>query len=219
MPRNGKPPQLKRLRDGSMLDICDSIIAGRHSSCGINLSHEEGASRKHARFNISDDQLTITDLGSLNGTLVNGVEIDGPHALDDSDIIIFDTDKYLLSIPPMKRMAPEVSTCTSDTVIANKAERINPASITPAIRVLADKIDNHKPNNQPAEVQYENTMEYLNSLPAPDMKRPVGMPEHDNKKSRVNTLAAIFTKKWLPLLLVLIAVVLLAYLLGLRAAK
>ena len=212
MPRYAKKPQLKRLRDDSMLDISDSIIAGRHSTCGINLSHEEGASRKHARFNLADDQLTITDLGSLNGTLVNGIEIEGTHVLENSDIIIFDTDKYLLSIPMIKRAAPKVTTSTADTVIANKAERINPDSIAPAIKIITDQAVNNEAHNQPS-AQYENTVEYLNSLPTPDMKRPVGMLENCLATSGTSRWA----KKWLLPLFALAVIVFAAYQLGTRA--
>ncbi|MEE9333219.1 MAG: FHA domain-containing protein [Granulosicoccaceae bacterium] len=219
MPSHGKSSQLKRLRDGALMEISDSIIAGRHSSCGLSLSHEEGASRKHARFNFKDGQLTITDLGSLNGTLVNGVEIDATHVLENSDVIIFDTDKYLLSISPMKH-APEATSSTADTVIANKAERFNPDSIASAIRIIADEpssaqVDIH------TEHQASNTVEYLSSQPAPDMKRPVAMPEHNSKKNRARSSAAnimaMLTNKWLLLVFVLLALMFIAYQLGLRA--
>ncbi len=224
MPRHGKLPYLKRLRDDSFLDICDSIIAGRHSSCGISLAHEEGASRKHARFNFKDGQLSITDLGSLNGTLVNGVEIDGTQILKHSDIIIFDTDKYLLTIPQMKH-APEATSSTADTVIANKAERFNPDSITPAIRIIAEESNSAPANVQKAkqepdiqpESQAINTVEYLNSMPAPDMKRPVGMPEQHREKAPNHTKKAT-VKKWLLLSIVLLIIIVGAYQLGLRGA-
>ena len=225
MPRHGKPPQLKRLRDDSLLEISDLIVAGRHSSCGINLTHEEGASRKHARFNLKNGQLTITDLGSLNGTLVNGIEIDGTHVLKNSDIIIFDTDKYLLSIPKTKR-SPEVTNSTADTVIANKAERINPESITPAIKIIADERGslpaNVQVDRQEGDLQQtdhaSNTVEYLNSLPAPDMKRPVGMPEHNTGKNRQRWPAAMLSKKWMLPAIVMLVVIVVAYQLGLRGA-
>jgi len=221
MPRHGKPPQLKRLRDAAVLEISDSLIAGRHSSCGISLSHEEGASRKHARFNLKDGQLTITDLGSLNGTLVNGKEIDATHVLENSDIIIFDTDRYMLSISPMKQ-APLVTSSTADTVIANKAERFNPDSIGPAIRIIAD--ERSKPSaDTPDNIQATNTVEYLNSLPAPDMKRPVGMPERSKENNRtgnlVATLTSMLTNKWLLSVIVLLVLIFGAYQLGLRATQ
>jgi len=223
MPHHAKLPQLKRLRDDSLLDISDSIIAGRHSSCGISLSHEEGASRKHARFNYKDGQLTITDLGSLNGTLVNGIEIDGTHVLKNSDIIIFDSEKYLLKLPKKSRRAREFTSSTADTVIANKAERINPDSITPAIRIIADESNtpannNHqeKQNHNAAHAdQSGNTMEYLQSMPAPDMKRPVGMPEYKVGKKPPHS-AFDTVKKWsLPVIVILVLVVA-AYQLGLQ---
>jgi|GEM_PF-6448923 len=216
MPRNGSKPKLKRLRDASLLEISDSIIAGRHSSCGIDLSDEEGASRKHARFNIIDGQLTITDLGSLNGTLVNGVEIETTHMLQDSDIIVFDSEKYLLKLPRLPRSQPQqhpTASSTADTVIANKAELQDPTSIEPEIRIITD--EPVKPvQSAPAEPQHANTVEYLNSLPNPDMKRPVGMPEQKLVPSRGRK----FVMTWVLPAIMLAVFIAIAYQLGLRAA-
>jgi len=215
MPRNGPPPQLKRLRDDSLLEISDSVIAGRHSSCGINLSHEEGASRKHARFNLTNGQLTITDLGSLNGTLVNGVEIEDTCVLQNSDIIVFDTEKYLLKLPRQRR---QLNSSTADTVIANKAERIDPSSIEPEIRIITDEpAESVQPNvaqSTPNASPHNNTVEYISSLPEPDMKRPVGMPDNNLAGSPKTT----FMKTWILPVVLLVVLIIVAYQLGLRAA-
>jgi pSer/pThr/pTyr-binding forkhead associated (FHA) protein len=193
MPSRVNLPKLKRLRDDRLLVINDAAIAGRHSSCDISLAHEQGASRKHARFNVRSHEITISDLGSLNGTLVNGTEIDGTHTLQDGDIIAFDTDKYLLLFPQQRHSASAQSNAsTADTVIADKNERADPSSIKPAIKIITDK-----PLPQPTEQAHNNTMEYLNSLPDPDMKRPVGMPETRTPSATrkiwtISVLAAMF---------------------------
>jgi hypothetical protein len=44
-------------------------------------------SRHHAQIEVQDEQYTIQDLDSKNGTLVNGQRIAGPTALDDGDQI------------------------------------------------------------------------------------------------------------------------------------
>ena len=46
-----------------------------------------GLSRQHLIFEREGDQWTVTDLGSKNGTLVNGVKIAGKHLLRPGDRI------------------------------------------------------------------------------------------------------------------------------------
>lgn len=58
--------------DGSrfLLDV-DSTIAGRHPNAEIFLD-DVTVSRKHAEFRRTPQGFTVTDLGSLNGTYLNG---------------------------------------------------------------------------------------------------------------------------------------------------
>jgi hypothetical protein len=52
-------------------------------------AYEKGVSRLHASFTISGGQVTITDLGSVNGTRVNGKKIipNSPQPLNHGDIL------------------------------------------------------------------------------------------------------------------------------------
>ena len=50
------------------------IIIGRVSECGIQLS-VDNVSREHARLIFHNEEYHIEDLGSTNGTFVNGKEI------------------------------------------------------------------------------------------------------------------------------------------------
>lgn len=62
----------------------DSAILGRHPSCDIVL--EEGAvSRQHARVFHEAGMYYVEDLGSRNGTYVNGERIYGQHPLHHND--------------------------------------------------------------------------------------------------------------------------------------
>ena len=49
-------------------------IIGRHESCDIHISHT-GISRKHFEISLTDNELILKDLNSINGTFVNGVLI------------------------------------------------------------------------------------------------------------------------------------------------
>lgn len=54
-------------------------------------AYEEGVSRLHATIKITHDQVFITDLGSANGTRINGHSITAhdPHSLKNGDMISF----------------------------------------------------------------------------------------------------------------------------------
>ena len=47
-----------------------------------------GVSRHHARILVSKAEATLEDLGSKNGTILNGRTIDGPTALTDGALIV-----------------------------------------------------------------------------------------------------------------------------------
>ena len=51
------------------------FIVGRDSTCDLTIS-EQAVSRQHAKFERTADGFTITDLGSTNGTWVNGEKIE-----------------------------------------------------------------------------------------------------------------------------------------------
>ena len=58
---------------------------GRDAGCAV-LVQDRWASRRHARLDW-DGGLTVTDLGSTNGTRVNGARISGPCPLRTGDVL------------------------------------------------------------------------------------------------------------------------------------
>lgn len=61
-------------------------VIGRGVSCRIRFN-DPSVSREHVRFALSNEGLDIEDLGSSNGTLVNGDPIEGPRRLRHGDIV------------------------------------------------------------------------------------------------------------------------------------
>jgi Protein of unknown function (DUF3662)/FHA domain len=59
---------------------------GRLPDCTIPLA-DTNISRKHCEVRPSSKGYVVVDLGSTNGTKVNGLRIQGEHALDDGDIV------------------------------------------------------------------------------------------------------------------------------------
>ena len=64
----------------------DTLTFGRGSENDISLDDSQ-VSRLHARLIRQGNQIIIEDLGSTNGTLVNGKPISGQHVLQPADII------------------------------------------------------------------------------------------------------------------------------------
>ena len=63
-----------------------TMIVGRHPSCNIMLPDRQ-ISREHARITHTRDGFYIEDLGSKNGTFVNGEAVLAPRLLHESDVI------------------------------------------------------------------------------------------------------------------------------------
>lgn len=62
------------------------FLVGRDAQCDLVISDRQ-VSRRHAVVSQEDDQYVLKDLGSKNGTFVNGQELAGPYALQDGDEI------------------------------------------------------------------------------------------------------------------------------------
>lgn len=74
--------------EGLEYNIAQPITLGRAIECEITLlrSHISG---NHARLQVVDGVLSVEDLGSSNGTCVNGTRIDGPKVLHHGDELSF----------------------------------------------------------------------------------------------------------------------------------
>lgn len=75
-----------RLRHrGQELLLTEGVyLLGRDASCHILLDDAK-VSRRHARINVRGEQVSIDDLGSMNGLYVNGVRLSGSQPLFDGD--------------------------------------------------------------------------------------------------------------------------------------
>jgi hypothetical protein len=62
------------------------LIIGREETCDLVIPDRQ-VSRQHARIRLEADRYVLEDLGSKNGTFVNGQELPGPYPLQDGDQI------------------------------------------------------------------------------------------------------------------------------------
>lgn len=62
------------------------FFIGRDEECDLVIDDRQ-VSRRHARIRLEDNLFLLEDLGSKNGTFVNGQELDQPQPLQDGDEI------------------------------------------------------------------------------------------------------------------------------------
>jgi hypothetical protein len=85
------PPKLRvhtaaGLRAGSAYDLSDGALLGRGDGADIRLE-DAFASTRHARLVPEGDVIVLEDLGSTNGTYLNGEPLRGPQPLHIGDRI------------------------------------------------------------------------------------------------------------------------------------
>jgi FHA domain len=73
---------------GLSFGVTKPLMMGRSLDCDIAMVSPQ-VSRNHARLDLEDDQLYIEDMGSANGTVVNGRAAEGRQALHNDDEIRF----------------------------------------------------------------------------------------------------------------------------------
>ena len=84
-----KTPRLVK-SDGSVALLQDGPnLVGRDDGLPVSLAGESSVSRHHASLDKSGDIVKLTDLGSTNGTFVNGSKLNGEVVLQPGDNVQF----------------------------------------------------------------------------------------------------------------------------------
>ena len=76
-------------REGEVYPLGEEITVGRGGGCGIVLPDDHFVSTVHARLFRRGDDVFVEDLGSRNGTFVNGDTIAAPTRLRRGDRVQF----------------------------------------------------------------------------------------------------------------------------------
>ncbi len=105
---------------GMSILLDDELLIGRHADGAGRLADDDELSRSHARISLDRSGFcAIEDLGSTNGTFVNGLRIAGPQTLSVGDTIevggttlvvrelpIAATARSLKAVPPQPTVVP-----------------------------------------------------------------------------------------------------------------
>jgi len=74
---------------GERLPLSGQVITiGRLPACSITIN-DANVSRHHAEIRTQGSKFVVADLGSTNGTKVNGDRITGEHILNEGDVVSF----------------------------------------------------------------------------------------------------------------------------------
>src|SRR6266568_425301 len=126
---------------GRRVDVTGELLIGRGS---VDLPIDDAQmSRRHAAVRSKEDGLEVEDLGSLNGTRVNGVRIHGAATLTDGDLIeVGDTQILVQSAavasdatvarPPADATVARPSPAPPQQPVQAPPPRPDPAAATPA---------------------------------------------------------------------------------------
>jgi len=105
-----------------------SYVLGRGTDCDIVVPSAR-ASRKHARIVVAEDGATLEDLGSANGTHVNGVQIDKRQLLRHDDFIVigetgleieYESDTEASEIPDLSTREPPDTHVETDATLQTR---------------------------------------------------------------------------------------------------
>ena len=110
-------------RAGEAFELTEAVITiGRAPDNTIAIPEDGRLSRYHARFEVRADGLWVTDLGSTNGTLINGAMISGPRRLEDGDQVQTGDTIFAvtLSVP---EPAAEANAHAAGTTLVSRAAR------------------------------------------------------------------------------------------------
>jgi hypothetical protein len=83
---------------GREFELSGATVVGRDQSAGLVIDDAE-ASRRHASLSVDGTTVTVEDLGSTNGTFVNGARISGSKELANGDKVRIGTTVFELRVP------------------------------------------------------------------------------------------------------------------------
>lgn len=75
------------LRQGSIVDVTEPTTVGRGPDCGVRIDGDDFASARHACIDPRPDGVWVVDLGSTNGTFVNGARVATERLLRSGDVL------------------------------------------------------------------------------------------------------------------------------------
>ncbi len=100
----------------------DQLTIGRDSTNGVAINDAE-VSRRHSRLSFQGGKYVLEDLGSTNGTFVNGQRLGGPVVLKPGDVVSLGEQIVLMY---------DVISMDAGATIAASRKAVRPSPVAPA---------------------------------------------------------------------------------------
>jgi pSer/pThr/pTyr-binding forkhead associated (FHA) protein len=111
-----------------VVKLSDGVTAvGRHQGCNLRIASSQ-VSRRHCELFEKKGLLMVKDLGSSNGTFVNGKKIEGQRVLEPGDVLSFGKVRFRVERigQPLPSGSDDALQKPSDTAVAAGAMAPNP---------------------------------------------------------------------------------------------
>ena len=165
------PGQLLHGQQGEQPIPPGASILGRGQDCALHID-DPRLSRHHARLLNDGSTLSIEDLGSTNGVLVNGERIEGKKLLHSGDTIVCGPCVFTVSLDPtQKARASELIPSTGRKPDPHKTEEMDPLNLPISERVPASK-PGRSINPQIAAAISSGNVDFSTSDGSSDVLRP-----------------------------------------------
>lgn len=138
--------------DGTEYPVTGTLVLGRSDDCDIRLSSGK-VSRQHARVALTDEGLLVEDLGSANGTRVNGMALTQPAALMHGDTLAIDEFQFRVLL----ESGPAPGTVEDATELAEPGEEATELAASPPDEQPLDKAPQNLPGSWVEGVEGEHT--------------------------------------------------------------
>ena len=133
-----------RFIEGQFTDAEFPLKRNREFTIGRSSEHdmvldEDMVSRNHAKISTFGETLTLEDLGSTNGTMVNGEEI--------SKVVLRSGDKILIGQSVMEVVfSDDLQPKRAEPPVMNRQERVEAPTAINSVRFFSGKMANGKPS-------------------------------------------------------------------------
>lgn len=136
---------------GQQFTLLAHTVLGRDSGCDITIPGTH-LSRRHAEIAISGNKLLVRDLGSSNGTFINGKKVEQGE-LYPGDQVQFDVLTFTVEGPKDGAVAEREANATMMRPIIQGKEKLQPAATPPRPKNKQWKTKPTSPGNRETTVQ------------------------------------------------------------------
>lgn len=124
------------------IPISDGLVFGREFECDIFIASDH-VSRRHAKLEVFEQLVRIVDLGSVNGTYVNGERVTEAE-LNNGDILSIDKVEFIVLKPDFSLDdVPDDKTRVRTAVDINKTQCRSSVRFEPEVRPEAELVEDN----------------------------------------------------------------------------